>query len=149
MARRSVAVSVLAAMTGLFVAGCGDGDDGPERLTQAEFASQANTICQVSTSRVEAAAAEAFPEGGPTPTEEAVVAFAEEKAIPAIEEQVRDLDALVPPEDVEARFEEAVAKARAVLDEVKKEPKKLATDTGLFAESDQLFGAVGLETCAR
>ena len=128
------------------LAGCGKDD---KRLTEAEFIARGNGICQASTDRINGAASRAFPEGSGTPSDDAVLAFAKDQALPELVVKYKQLSALKAPKELKDRFEIGVAKGLAVLEEVRKDPSQLATSTGLFGESNRELGDVGLTVCAQ
>lgn len=113
--------AVLALVAMALVAGCGGDDD--ERLSKAELIERADAVCAEYTTRFDAVA---VPEGDPTapdaPQELLRQAAQAGPAIASIErDQVRELRALEPPEDFEARWDTVLddLTARAAgLDEV-------------------------------
>ena len=146
MARRLGAVAVLLTLAAGALAGCGKDE---KRLTEAEFIARGNQICQASTDRITAAAEAAFPEGSGTPSDDAVVAFAKDQALPELVNKFKQLSAVKAPEDLKDRFEIGVAKGLSILEQIRKEPSRLATDSNLFAEANLEFGEVGLTVCAQ
>lgn len=146
MARRRGAVVILLTLAAGLLAGCGKDE---KRLTEAQFIAQGNRICQASADRINAAAEAAFPEGSGTPSDDAVVAFAKDQALPELVTKFKQLSALKAPKELKDRFEIGVAKGLAILEEVRKDPSELATSTGLFGESNRELGEAGLTVCAQ
>lgn len=146
MMRRVGATAVALTVAAGLLAGCGKDET---RLTEAEFIAQGNKICQASADRITGASARAFPEGSGTPSDEAVLAFAKDQALPELVTKYKQLSALKAPKELKDRFEIGVAKALVVLDEVREDPSQLATSTGLFGESNRELGEVGLTVCAQ
>lgn len=144
MARR-LAAAILLALAAGGLAACGGGG-GEKRLTEKEFVSQGNAICLATGNRISEAAGALFRDG--QPGDEAVLAFAKDKAIPEIAGKLKALASLKPPENLQKRFEAGLVKTRTVLEEVIKEPSKLATDGTLFDEADKELAGVGLTVCA-
>lgn len=145
--RRTV-LGYMAVLGLMGLAGCGSDD---ERLTQEEFVTQGNAICQASNDRLDPLFEEAFgdaTEENP-PTEEEVVAFFNDTFLPELDSQLDDLDALNPPEDVEDDFDAAVVEARKVLAQIEDDPVAFTnTDEDPFEKANELVGKAGLDVCA-
>ncbi len=99
----------------LVVAGCGDGGDESTTVTKAEFTKQANSICAKGRSQIRAAGAEMNEkyyeqEGGDTASQPANIdlerklaeAMIENSMLPAMEEQLDELESLSAPAGGEA-----------------------------------------------
>lgn len=146
---RRVALGCLAVLGLMGLAGCGSDD---ERLTQEEFVSQGNAICQASNDRLDPLFEEAFGDATDEnpPTEEEIVTFFEDTFLPELDKQLDELSELNPPEDVEADFDAAVAEARRVQGEVEDDPVAFAnSDEDPFEKANELVGKAGLNVCAQ
>ncbi len=108
-----ILIALLAAVT---LAGCGD--DGGERLTKAGFLARGNAICERTQDRVDDAADQAFTEPGNIPTAEQVQSFVDDTLVPALEEELDELEDLRPPEDDESLVEEIIAAGRTGVEEI-------------------------------
>ena len=80
----------------LAVAGCGGGGGGGDRLSQAEFVAQADTICQEYEAKLDAL--------GQPQNEEQLAEFAD-KAIPIAKDGREKLGELNPPENQEETYD--------------------------------------------
>ena len=147
MRRALASVSVLGLM--LAAAGCGGG--GGERLTKAEFATQANAICNDFNEELEGL-------GEPKSLEE--LAELADKAIPIFEAGLGDLRDLNPPEEIEAAVDEwldtgdeALERSKRLRDAAKDgdeaEVRRIGQEVSeAEPKSDALARAVGATTCA-
>lgn len=123
---------------------------GDERLTEAEFLEQGNKICATGGEKIQAAAEAAFSDvaEGATPDPAQLDRFYDD-FVPAVEEQIDGLDALVPPEDMESDVDEMLDFARSSLDTVKNEGSQIfLTAQDPFAEANEKAGEIGLTECA-
>lgn len=150
---RRMLLVLLAALAAAGAGACGDDDGGgtADRLSAAEFLEQGNAICEAGNDRLDAAAEEAFADASDEnpPTDDAILAFTTEKAIPDVEKQIGDLAELSPPEELQEDFATAMAEAQAVLTKVKDDPSLLAADDGTtFDKTNELLSDLGLEACA-
>ena len=150
--RRTLLV-LLVAIAGAGVGACGGDDDegSGDRLSEAEFLEQGNAICEAGNERLDAAAEDAFGDATEEdpPTDDAILAFTTETAIPDVENQIDDLAELSPPAELEGDFDAAITEAMATLTKVKDDPSLLAADDGTtFDETNKLLADIGLDACA-
>ena len=143
--RRFVVFAVSVPLTVLMMVACGEDE---ETLTTEEFLEQGNAICEAGAAEVDAAvdaaAAEEFPEGE---VPEAPVSFVD-VAAPIFQEQLDDLEALDPPEDLQGDADEMLEAAQSALDSVTDDPDSIFGEENPFAEADNLAIEVGLTACA-
>ena len=143
--RRFLVFAVSVPLTVLMMVACGEDE---ETLTTEEFLEQGNAICEVAAAEVDAAvdaaAAEEFPEGE---VPEAPVSFVD-VAAPIIQEQLDDLGALNPPEDLQGDVDEMLEAAQSALDSVIDDPDSIFGEENPFAEADDLAIDIGLTACA-
>jgi hypothetical protein len=105
LARRSLCAGVALAVLALLAAGCGG--SGSDRLTLEEFTTQADAICAEYDEKLNAL------DGSDSPAEAAVVV---RKGMEIAGEQLDELNALSPPEEVEDAFSDAMAILQQELD---------------------------------
>lgn len=130
----------------LVVAVAGSGACGDKRLTQTEFVTKGNAICESGSQRIDAAAKKAF--GTEKPSDAVITEFVRDTAVPEIQKQLDALEDLTPPKDLEAKYDAALKEARSALAKVKANPADLASDSSdTFARSDELIKGVGLDAC--
>jgi hypothetical protein len=145
--KRSVCMVVL--MPAFAFAACGGDEDGED-----DFATQADAVCTESARQVNAV----FAEGTPTTQEEAVVA--DQQLVDVREDELTQLEALDPPEDLAAGYEDFVdaradvaraAEDRLLADESgdqKAVGQSVQASEQAFAAADEAAEAIGLEACA-
>ena len=133
----------------LVIAGCGGGGNG-DRLSRAEFVSQADAICRRYEARLEAL-------GQPMNVTE-LRSFAD-KALPIAKDGRRELEDLEPPEELEDTYDawleqgdeaiEIVERLRdAAADGDRAEIGRIAADAQRTdAEANRLAGELGFEEC--
>lgn len=153
MQARLGAVAALAAIA--LAAGCGGGgggDGGGERLTAEEFVQQADAICEDANQQIDAL-------GEPQSMEELATMAAE--AVSISEQSLDALHGLVPPEDLQERYDRALE----LLDQQTGLARELVTaaengdteqvqaiaDEGepLDAEADEIAKELGLTECGQ
>jgi hypothetical protein len=150
MRRRGWALSAFVVAAAGLAAGCGGDDDGIPTgdVSKQEYIAQADEICGRGDREIERAAREAFGARGPAPSEEQVVAFAEETVIPNVQGQLDDLRELEAPEADADRIEEIYDTAQENLDALAEDPGVLNNpDANPFAEANRLARAYGLKKC--
>lgn len=113
MGKRGVGLGlVLVAL--LATAACGDDGDGDggggggDRLTQAELASRGNAVCNSLDADVKALAGE-FEQTITFPPEQMRELF--QKLVPVVDRALAEFEELEPPEDLEAKYQEALDQA--------------------------------------
>jgi hypothetical protein len=128
------------------LAGCGTG--GEAALTKEAFLEQGNAICREGNAAIEAAVPVEMMEGG-EPSEEVMLAFFD-TIIDGTRQQLDNLDALAPPAELEADFDELIADARDTLEQVEADgPDALfGSEDDPFAYLDERALALGLAGCA-
>jgi len=135
---------------GLVVAGCDGGGDGGERLSKAEFISQADAICRKYEARLDAL-------GQPTNVSD-LRSFAD-KALPIAREGREELGRLEPPAGLEDTYDswlehgdeaiEIVERLRdAAAENDQAEIQQIARDAEeTDRESNRLAAEIGFEQC--
>lgn len=134
----------------LLAAACGGGDGGGDRLTKAEFQSQANAICAKYQDQLDAL---------DTPTSIEEIPDLVDQALAILDKEIDEIAALNPPEELQGDFDKMLAasdKTKAAADDLSAAAKsgdqgavQKALDEGNAAskEADQLAGNLGLDKC--
>lgn len=155
----SIVLALLALVTGLVIAGCGDDDDEePQTLTsgatgatgeggattKAGFITAADKICEQANEEFSDIASEQYPEGPPEGEE--AVEFAEEVVIPNVESQHEALSALPVPEGEEDAVADLLENLQLAIDGLKEDPGSFVT-TDAFDDANAAAKAFGLKVC--
>jgi hypothetical protein len=145
-----------AAVLGLVVmAGCGGGDDDGEvpagDVTKQEYIAEANKVCEEGDFSISRAAGTYFSEElglkpNDQPSQEQVETFAEEKAIPLIQDQIDALREIEAPEADADQVTKIYDTAQADLDAAKEDPAVL-TRGQPFEDTNRLARDYGLSAC--
>ena len=140
-----------AALAGLFVllaTACGGGGD--ERLSKADFQSQANAVCAKYQEQLRAL-------DSPTSIDE--VPDLVDHALVILNKEIDEISALNPPEELQSSFDQMIAasdKTKAAADDLSAAAKsgdqaavQKALEEGNAAskDADQLAGQLGLDEC--
>jgi hypothetical protein len=132
----------------LLVTACGGG--GGDRLSKAEFQSQANAICAKYEKQLKAI-------GSPTSLDE--IPDLVGQALVILDKEIDEVSALNPPEELQDTFDQLIAatnKTKAAADDLSEAAKsgdqaavQKALEEGNAAskEADDLAGNLGLESC--
>jgi hypothetical protein len=148
MSRRTICLISLVPV--LALAACGGDDEGTD-----DFSADVDAVCTESAERINALFTE---EGAPTNAEEAAALDA--KFVDSRQQEIDELEALEPPEDVAAGYQDFVAARKAVLagqqnqqvaDEQGDQGARELADASIenaFAEADKAAEGIGLEACA-
>jgi hypothetical protein len=144
---RRLALVAAALLILVGAAACGDDDTADasadeasgaasEQLTAAEFLEQGNAICAEGNAEIDAAIddVELGADGAPTP--ESLVAVMQDTIIPAVAEQIEGLQALTPPEELEADIVQLLTDAEAALDDMQ---QQLEADPEGFLDAPDPF----------
>jgi hypothetical protein len=132
-------------------AGCGDDDDeGTDTgatgatggasvtpLTEKEFVSQAEEICDDGTAALQE-------EGTPTSPDE-LEGYVTDTLVPNIQSQLDAIGALPPPEGQEDEVESFLDSAEEELDAIQSDPSSISEQS--FQETEQLAEELGLAEC--
>jgi hypothetical protein len=94
----------------LFAAGCGGGGGGGERLTRADYASQADAICGKYNQQTKALA---------NPTSLSDLADVADKTLPILDNALNDLHDLRPPANEQATADEWLAEVEKLKGDLK------------------------------
>jgi hypothetical protein len=129
--------------TGFVAAGCGGGED---HLTKAEFIKQGDAICKKGNKEIDSAANKAFT-GKQHPTNAKVTKFAEDTAIPTIQEEIDGIRDLNPPSADEDKVNAITDEAQSALDKAKADPTIFASNDDPFKKANQLANDYGLTEC--
>ncbi|MEP9364209.1 hypothetical protein ABLE68_14680 [Nocardioides sp. CN2-186] len=155
MKRSTLLLPALALVLGGLVAGCGgsDGSDGSDAgsdassaaptITHDDFVTQANAICTDAAAELQTAGAELTD----TSTQDEVVAFITDTAIPSFQKQHDDIAALGVPEGDEDAVDTLLTSLQADIDKVAADPAAFTTATDPFAEANAAADDLGLTEC--
>ncbi len=128
---------------GAMAAGCSSSYKG---LSKADFVTQANAICTQANQDTEAYAKE-LPKN-PTPED---VAQLFKKAVPVINHELDEIQALKPPkadrDRVKAIIDETRAEAKSFETQLEADPKKALSGTDPLKKSEDDAKAYGLSVC--
>jgi hypothetical protein len=147
---------VLVAMLATAACGGDDGDDGEDaggtRLTQAELATRGDAVCNRLDAAVKQLANEFEPSITFTP-EQMQQLF--QKLVPVVDTAITDFKELEPPEDVEAKYDEALQQAaddreRLVAASESQESAQMLFEGGQdpFTATNEKLAAVGITACS-
>lgn len=150
MKRPALLLPALVLALGGLVAGCGgsDGSDGDSSsdapaITHDDFVTQANAICADAASELQTAGADLTE----TSTQDEVVAFITDTALPSYQSQHDDIAALGVPEGDEDAVDTLLTALQADIDKVKADPEAFVTATDPFADANAAADDLGLTDC--
>ena len=158
MRKRAVGMGlVLVAM--MATAACGGDDDGDDRedaggtrLTQAELATRGDAVCNRLDAEVKQLANEFEPSITFTP-EQMQQLF--QKLVPVVDTAITDFEELEPPENLEAKYDEALQQAaddrqRLVAASESQESARMLFEGGQdpFTATNEKLAAVGITACS-
>ena len=135
-----------AMLVALLVTGAAAGCGGEEALTKSEFLKEGNAICAKGSKEIEAAAEKAF--GKKEPSKKAITKFAEDEAIPSVEDQVSGIRDLKPPKADEEKVKKILDAVDEALSKAKDDPSIFASGKDPFADANKQSAAYGLTKCA-
>jgi hypothetical protein len=150
--RRLGTVGLLAIGLVLVLCSCGGGSSANKRLSKAQFASKADSLCAAFNAEVKKA-------GSPQNTAEVVVFY--NKLLPLDQKLVSDFAKLKPPANEQATVsrlvtlgKEQAVRAKALIAAIKKNDlttarKFIAEGNANSKESKTLFGQIGSAECAK
>ena len=171
MPTRVPLILILALLTALSAAGCGDdeeedtttptteettatGETGatgaadvpPER---AELVEEANAICAEGNDEIDAEAQEVFGDSQQEPPAAEQEAFFTDTVLPSVQEQIDQIRALEAdaPEDVD-ELNGILDEAQTVVDDLEQDPSALSQGADPFAEVNDELREFGLTECA-
>ena len=129
----------------------GCGDDGVERLSEAEFLKQGNAICAESNARMEKKGEETFGALDGPPTAEDIAPFAD-YLVDEVDQQISGVEALVPPEDLQDEMDEVLPLARAAQTEMESQIEAdpvafMESEENVFADVNAKLADIGLTDC--
>ncbi len=152
MKRNLTLMAGAALALGLIAAGCGGGgnDDASSEtgteasadLTKAEFITEADAICQQGGDQIDAAG-QAL---GKNPTPAETEAFAADTIVPNVQNQIDQVDALVPPAADQEQVDAILAAAQEGVDMIKSDPS-LAVSGDPLSVANKLAQEYGLKVC--
>ncbi len=149
---------------GLLVAcGGGDDDDGGDSgggggdapaLTEEEFQTQAQEVCEASDNEIEKITTDATESLQDDPGNAAtVLEDTLKKLAPVIRNTADSIGELSPPEDLQSNLDEFVDQANSIADDIEADPAQFAQDAAAdqspFAEIDAAAKELGLEGCGQ
>ena len=144
------ALVVLVGVLVLAASGCGGGGGGGDRLSKADFQSQANSICAKYQKQLDALK---------TPTNLDEIPDLVDQALAILNKEVDEISKLNPPEELQSQFDQMLAesdKTKEAADDLSAAAKsgdqaavQKALQEGNTASSkaDQLAGQLGLDSC--
>jgi hypothetical protein len=159
--RLLIPFALLAALGAIFVAGCGGDDDTSSTtgtsgasgvsgtaLTQDEFVSQANAICDAGDKDVSQAQQDTF--GGEKPSQAELDQFVTGTLVPSIQGQIDAIRALTPPEDIADDVTTFLDDAEDALGQVEQDPALVegSDNNGPFEPVNAEARQLGLDSCA-
>jgi hypothetical protein len=143
------AVAALAGLIALLSAGCGGGGGG-ERLSKADFQSQANAICDKYQQQLDAL-------GTPSSLDE--IPELVDKALAILNKEVDEIGQLNPPEELQSQFDSMLAasdKTKQAADDLSTAAKAgdqagvqkaLQAGNAASTQADKFAGELGLDSC--
>lgn len=143
----ALGASAVLALGGL--AACGDDEESDaagasSALSESELAAEVAPVCKEHDEAISAAVEEEFAEEGPTPV--AIRAAVKDAVLPHLTAQIGQLEALEPPEELAADYEQWLADQAVLRDAIKDDPN-LAFDPSAseFATVNDEAEALGLD----
>jgi hypothetical protein len=143
----------LAALVGVLVllaSGCGGGGGGGDRLSKADFQSQANSICAKYQKQLDAL-------GTPSSLDE--IPALVDKALAILNKEIDEIGQLNPPEELQSQFNAMLAasdKTKQAADDLSTAAKAgdqagvqkaLQEGNAASSQADKIAGELGLDSC--
>jgi hypothetical protein len=143
----------LAALVGVLVllaTGCGGGGGGGDRLSKADFQSQANSICAKYQKQLDAL-------GTPSSLDE--IPALVDKALAILNKEIDEIGQLNPPEELQSQFDAMLAasdKTKQAADDLSTAAKAsdqagvqkaLQEGNAASSQADKIAGELGLDSC--
>jgi len=143
----------LAALVGVLVllaSGCGGGGGGGDRLSKADFQSQANSICAKYQKQLDAL-------GTPSSLDE--IPALVDKALAILNKEIDEIGQLNPPEELQSQFNAMLAasdKTKQAADDLSTAAKAgdqagvqkaLREGNAASSQADKIAGELGLDSC--
>jgi ABC-type glycerol-3-phosphate transport system substrate-binding protein len=152
MKRSALLLPAVALALSLTAAGCGgsdsessDGGDAPASISKADFTEQANTICSDASDELQTAGAELTDQS----TQEEVVAFVTDTAVPNFQAQHDDIEALGAPDGAEDDVDALLAALQDGIDAITGDPESLVSGEATpFEDANAAASELGLTDCA-
>jgi len=152
--KRRLAAAAAMVFVACVAAGCG-GDDKDSASdtppTKAAFITSADAVCTKIDADINEAAAklrDKSKKSGTLPKQD-VVNFFKGTSLPAYDDMVRQLGALVPPKGDDAKVDEILTALASAIDTVKADPDKFVSRTveDPFADFNKRAKAYGMKVC--
>ncbi len=147
---RSLIVGIVAA---LVLVSCGGGGDDENTLSEAEFVSRANAICDGHARAIEEASRSQFGATREVPSADQIESFASRTVVPEVERMVEELEDLKPRERDQGDFRDYLSETRRALDdEIKDDPSSILSEQAQsdpFIEANEQARDLDLNECAR
>jgi ABC-type glycerol-3-phosphate transport system substrate-binding protein len=151
MKRSALLLPAVALALSLTAAGCGgsdsdssDGGDAPASISKADFTEQANTICSDASDELQTAGAELTDQS----TQEEVVAFVTDTAVPSFQAQHDDIEALGAPDGEEDDVQALLDALQDGIDAIDADPEAfVAGGATPFDDANAAADDLGLTDC--
>jgi hypothetical protein len=146
--RRASILLVPCLIAAALLVGCGDDDpDSTETaLSKSEYLEQGNEICKQQDAEIAAVAERTF--GSSAPSQAELIRFANDRAIPQVEETISKLRALTPPAGDERTVKAIYEAAEEGVAKLKETPTLVVNGGEVFAKANKLAAEYGLNECA-
>jgi hypothetical protein len=160
--KRKLAAAATTVLVACVAAGCGgDGDDDAATSTtattsgapvsKAAFITAADAVCTKTNAKIQTAAAKLqakSKKSGEIPKTD-VVKFFKQTSLPAYDDMVQQLGALMPPKSDEAKVNGIIASMAAAIDVVKADPAKFASRdvSDPFDDANKRARDYGMKVC--
>jgi len=146
----SVRMAVLLGAACLAVSAPACGGGGSKGISKADYLARAKLVCQKGNRQLKSASDDVVAKLAPGQkmTEAQIDDFVRKTVIPTIRDQIKQLRAIPPPKGEKAHVEEIYKALDKGLDELDKDPKKLADASNVFAPADALANKYGISVCA-
>jgi hypothetical protein len=152
--RKLIVISVLglAAAVGLFVSGCGSGGDSADgqQIDKATFVEQANRICQQASGKMAAAIESISNQESAKPGydyEKTQVVLVEKGLVPALEEELQEIQALGLPDEAKKEAEALGEAYRRSIKKTKGDPEGAAGYSIPYEEIELAGARFGISEC--
>jgi hypothetical protein len=152
MKRSALLLPAVALALSLTAAGCGgsdsdssDGGDAPASISKADFTEQANAICSDASDELQTAGADLTDQS----TQDEVVAFVTDTAVPNFQDQHDAIADLGAPDGAEDDVDALLTALQDGIDAIKADPESFVSgDATPFEDANAAASELGLTDCA-